>query len=126
MEGEEKDKFYEGIICRLEARDRKSKKSGGGDSIRCTMNVVSYNIRGCGNSVKIKRIRQLLQKGGVDMCFIQESKMSQVAEGLITSIWGSVDCDWSAKEAEGRTGGIITIWKKGSSKWCSLLKEDAS
>lgn len=60
-----------------------------------------------------KEIRQLLQKGGANMCFIQESNVSQVVEGLITSIWGSMDCKWSAKEADGRARGIITIWKKG-------------
>ncbi|XP_058742067.1 uncharacterized protein LOC131614510 [Vicia villosa] len=77
------------------------------------MNIVSYNIRGCGNSAKRGRIRQLLQRGNTDMCFIQESKVTRVSEGLIKSTWGYVGCNWPAKEAEGRSGGIITIWKKG-------------
>lgn len=34
------------------------------------MNIMTFNIRGCGNSTKKGRIRQVLMKGKVDMCFI--------------------------------------------------------
>lgn len=48
------------------------------------------------------------------MCFIQESKVTHVSKGLILSLWGYLDCDWSTKDVKGRSGVILTIWKKGT------------
>lgn len=32
----------------------------------------TYNVRGCGISIKRRRLSQLLQKSKVDLCFIQD------------------------------------------------------
>ncbi|XP_058751026.1 uncharacterized protein LOC131624048 [Vicia villosa] len=76
------------------------------------MNLVTFNVRGCGNFVKRSRIRQLLLRGKTKMCFIQETKLENMKEELVRSMWGHSAFEWSAKGSEGRSGGISTIWKK--------------
>ncbi|XP_058757340.1 uncharacterized protein LOC131630577 [Vicia villosa] len=34
--------------------------------------------------------------------------------GLAKSFWGLKDCEWSAVGSEGRSGGLLTIWSKGT------------
>ncbi|XP_058780938.1 uncharacterized protein LOC131655044 [Vicia villosa] len=76
------------------------------------MNIVTFNVRECGNSVKKSLIRQLLHRGKIEMCFIQEPKVEKMNEEIIASIWGPSDLEWSAKGSEGRPGGILIIWRK--------------
>ncbi|XP_058762167.1 uncharacterized protein LOC131635557 [Vicia villosa] len=78
------------------------------------MNLVTLNVRGCGNSVKRSRIRQVLLRGKTEMCFIQETKLENMKEELVRSMWGHSEFEWSAKGSEGRSSGILTIWKKDS------------
>ncbi|XP_058776931.1 uncharacterized protein LOC131651277 [Vicia villosa] len=63
--------------------------------------------------VKRKRICQILSKAKADICFIQETKIRKMEEGIINSIWGKELCEWSALDSEGQSGGLVTIWKKG-------------
>lgn len=77
------------------------------------MNLVTFNVRGCGNSVKKGRTRQVLNRGKVDMCFMQVSKVEVMIEELVKSIWGmESEVQWSAKSSEGKSGGILIMWKK--------------
>ncbi|XP_058724480.1 uncharacterized protein LOC131595951 [Vicia villosa] len=63
--------------------------------------------------VKRKRVSQILAKAKVDLIFIQETKLKKMEESLIRSLWGWEDCEWSALDSEGQSGGVVTIWRKG-------------
>lgn len=48
------------------------------------------------------------------MCLIQETNVIQMSVGIIASLWGPSDCEWSTKGYAGTSGGSVTIRKKGS------------
>ncbi|XP_057789480.1 uncharacterized protein LOC131006301 [Salvia miltiorrhiza] len=74
------------------------------------MKLASYNIRGLGSKIKKREIRELIQKQMIDLCLIQETKMENFSDSDLRSIWGSEKFDFARKQAEGRLGGIISIW----------------
>ncbi|XP_058783757.1 uncharacterized protein LOC131658488 [Vicia villosa] len=76
------------------------------------MIILSYNLRGGGNQTKRKRVDFLIQKSDVDLCFIQETKLSGIGLNLVKEMWGDVDVEWSYLDANGASSGILTMWKK--------------
>lgn len=84
------------------------------------MKLLAYNIRGVGSRIKRREIQELVRKHKVDLVCIQESKLEGVNEEKCKLIWGN-SCGWEAKDAEGRAGGIITLWNPDkfvcSSSW---------
>ncbi|XP_058771389.1 uncharacterized protein LOC131644810 [Vicia villosa] len=78
------------------------------------MIIGTFNVRGCNNLMKQKRICQIMGKRKPDVMFIQETNIGKMSGNIVNKIWGGEDCLWSAKEAGGRAGGILTIWRKDS------------
>ncbi|KAL8515928.1 hypothetical protein ACS0TY_014579 [Phlomoides rotata] len=74
------------------------------------MKILSYNIRGLGSRAKSRDIRELIRSHGVDFCCIQETKKENIDEFLGKSVWGDGRFGWAFREAEGRSGGILSIW----------------
>lgn len=50
------------------------------------MNLVTLNMRGIGNSAKIRRFSSLIRERGFDFCFIQETKRSEVNDKLVARL----------------------------------------
>lgn len=42
------------------------------------MSILSFNVRGCGNPLKRKRIYKILRKGKSYLCFLQERKLKKM------------------------------------------------
>lgn len=76
------------------------------------MIIISYNIRGGGSRTKRKRVVFLVQKGEADVIFIQETKLCNVELSTIKDIWGDDRVEWSYSDANGASGGMLTMWKK--------------
>ncbi|XP_058782487.1 uncharacterized protein LOC131656963 [Vicia villosa] len=76
------------------------------------MIIFSLNLRGGGNRAKRKRVGYLVQKGDVDICFIQEIKLSGLECNMVKEMWGDNQVEWSHLDANGTSGGILTMWKK--------------
>lgn len=76
------------------------------------MNILSYNIIGCGSSLKRKSLAQLIRKEDFDVCFIQKVKDKVIYENIVVSMWGNKKVEWSFKGVNGRSGGFLIIWKK--------------
>lgn len=74
------------------------------------MKILSYNVRGLGKKAKRREIRELLRKHRIDFCCIQETKMSNIGERFCKSVWGDQNIGWAAMDAEGSSGGILSIW----------------
>lgn len=75
------------------------------------MNVLSYNLRGSGSYIKRKILCRLIKDQCFDVCFLQETKIQVVTEVDIFELWGSKEVEWTCKGEEGRSGGIILMWK---------------
>lgn len=74
----------------------------------------SFNIRGGANALKRRRISSIIIKGRADIFFIQETKVVNMCEKVASSFWRSLDIGYSFSNSDGRSGGLITLWKKES------------
>lgn len=57
------------------------------------MKILSYNIRGLGDTAKRRVIREVLCRNQVDMVCIQETKSSSVDRRLCAQLWGDTEFD---------------------------------
>lgn len=78
------------------------------------MNIISYNIRGCGNTIKKRKLNRLLEKGEVDVCFLQESRIQNLNDKVVKKLRRSEEIEQSRKNSEGFSRGLIILWKFGS------------
>lgn len=72
------------------------------------MIILTWNVRGLGDSIKRGGIRDLCQLNKVDIICIQESKHDSTNEFVFRSIGGSSINNWEVKHAFGSSGGLIT------------------
>ncbi|XP_058760862.1 uncharacterized protein LOC131634227 [Vicia villosa] len=78
------------------------------------MIIYSLNIRGGGKLVKRERVGFNIQRGGVDIAFIQETGLRGVQFQTVKELWGEALVEWSHSDAEGASGGggILIMWRK--------------
>lgn len=76
------------------------------------MNIMSFNMCGCGISMKRKRLRKMISKGQEGMIFIQETKTMNMNDKFVSSLWGNEVVEWTEKIFQWCIRGIFTIWKK--------------
>ncbi|KAL8497657.1 hypothetical protein ACS0TY_021116 [Phlomoides rotata] len=55
----------------------------------------------------------MLKKHRIDFCCIQETKMESMKDSTCKSLWWDHCYDWACMDAEGRSGGILSIWNDG-------------
>lgn len=79
------------------------------------MIMLSYNVRGLGERVKRKVIKNLVLEQRVDFLAIQESKIEVFTDSVCKGLWESDDCDWAFNPAIGNSCEIISIWRKSVS-----------
>lgn len=78
------------------------------------MNCVSLNIRGVGGVSKVRQLRDLIRVHSVEFVALQETLISGDAYTFVRTLWGQGDFGFCQITAEGRSGGILSIWKKDS------------
>ncbi|XP_058784242.1 uncharacterized protein LOC131659013 [Vicia villosa] len=78
------------------------------------MIIVTHNIRGWGNIIKRKHIGFMNQSSRVDVCFLQETKLSTFNLKTAEDFWGAKDVDWTHKDSNGALGGSVILWWKNS------------
>lgn len=78
------------------------------------MLVYSIIIRGGGNKIKIKRRRIgfNIHKRGVDICFVLETKIKGMDDGVVKELWGGDNVEWAFSDALGASGGMLIMWKR--------------
>jgi exonuclease III len=74
------------------------------------MNLLSFNIRGLGGRVKVKKLNALIRMEKVDLMVIQGTKMGGINYNLCDRVWGSTDYGFTSKDAIGNSGGLLCIW----------------
>ncbi|XP_058751345.1 uncharacterized protein LOC131624421 [Vicia villosa] len=77
------------------------------------MNILTYNIRGSGCPIKRKRLGALIRKDSFDLCLLQETKVESFTDIVVYEMWGGTDVEWTFRPSRGRSGGIISMWRKG-------------
>lgn len=76
------------------------------------MKHLSYNLSGAGRREKRKEVRELIHKGRIDFCCLQESKSNRVDHRIGKSIWGNNYFEMEVDLADGNAGGVISIWDR--------------
>jgi exonuclease III len=76
------------------------------------MKIMTLNLRGWGDSAKRRRLRSLINSGAFDVCLFQETKCTSFTDTMIHGLWGHKDVGWEAKESQGLSGGLLSIWNK--------------
>lgn len=74
------------------------------------MIILSWNIRGIGAKVKKSLLRNLIKSHDPIFVFIQESKLENCSQRIISSIWNNANIGWSSSPFAGLSGGIISLW----------------
>lgn len=77
------------------------------------MNMVSWNSRGMGSSLKINAIRDLINQEQPDFLLIQETKTSE--QEFQKQVKRIKNFEGHSIGSEGASGGIRTIWNR--KKW---------
>ncbi|KAL9659549.1 hypothetical protein QQ045_024356 [Rhodiola kirilowii] len=85
------------------------------------MHVISWNVRGANDSKKKQAIRNLRIKHGMDMVFIQETKIKKLEDSAVDKMWGREKYSWSSVDTEGARGGLLTIW---DTSFMDLISEE--
>ncbi|KAL8468699.1 hypothetical protein ACS0TY_031769 [Phlomoides rotata] len=57
-------------------------------------------------------IKRMIKENDMDMCCIQETKLEQMDTRLGFELWPGGEFDWVWRDAEGRSGGLISIWNR--------------
>ncbi|KAK3175726.1 hypothetical protein Dsin_032613 [Dipteronia sinensis] len=76
------------------------------------MLAISWNIRGLGKAEKKRAVRCLVEKHKPIMLFLQETKLSSFDNRLVRILRGSVLNRGMGVEAEGASGGLLSLWNE--------------
>nr|CCA66140.1 hypothetical protein [Beta vulgaris subsp. vulgaris] len=87
------------------------------------MSVISWNVRGLGSRAKRSSLRKHITKHEPTFVFIQETKMEEMPEKIMRSIWKSDNVEWIISPSQGNSGGILSIWNTSFfAKKSSIIK----
>lgn len=78
------------------------------------MKILSINIIGFGGVSKIRLLRDLLRNESVDLIAIQETGLVDDVDQIVRLIWQHSEFGFCQLPAQGRSGGLLSIWNKSS------------
>ncbi|KAK3219401.1 hypothetical protein Dsin_013371 [Dipteronia sinensis] len=76
------------------------------------MLAISWNVRGLGKCEKRKVVCRMVAKYKLVVVFLQETKLSVFDSSVIRSQRGAVLTRGVWVDAEGASGGLITLWNE--------------
>lgn len=81
------------------------------------MIILTWNIRGLGDSFKRRGIRYFCQLNKIDIICIKEIKLECYNDSILKSLSGSFINNWTVKDTNGSSGGLIIglksqCWRK--------------
>lgn len=56
----------------------------------------------------------MVQSGKVDVCMLQETKVSKFTLSLVKEFWGGKDVEWTHLDSNGASGGSVILWRNNS------------
>lgn len=85
------------------------------------MQIISWNIRGLGSSIKKRFLSKLTKKKRPDLLFVQETKMESVEKIVVQRMWGNPNLEFASSSAVGASGGLLIIWNKDNFKMENVI-----
>lgn len=76
------------------------------------LKIISWNVRGINDGEKRLRIRNLLKGWKADVICLQETKMDQITNRVVRSLWGCLHADWVYRGSDGALRGILLMWDR--------------
>lgn len=76
--------------------------------------IIIWNACGIGARDKKRCVRNLVQKFSLDVLCILETKLENINDCIVNSIWGRCSRDWYAVPSLRLSGGILCIWNPAS------------
>lgn len=76
------------------------------------MIIGSLNIRGGGSLLKRNCINKIIKAGNADVFLLQETKLEVIESSIVGNLWQKENIRWSYSKAEGRSGGLVILWKE--------------
>ena len=76
--------------------------------------IIIWNSCGIGGRDKKSCARSLVRNFNLDILGILETKLENIDDCTINSIWGRHSRDWFAVPSLGLSGGILCIWNPAS------------
>lgn len=80
------------------------------------MIFLSINIRGLGGFLKVRKLRELLQKEAVDFLALQETILVDDAESIARLFLTRSEFGMCQVPAKGRSGGLLCVWRQSAFK----------
>ena len=74
------------------------------------MIILSWNIRGLGNSGKRKEVRNIVRRFKCDILFLCETKLTSPSHALLRNLGGGRLNKWEFLPSLGASGGILIGW----------------
>lgn len=62
--------------------------------------------------IKKKELRKIIEEGGIDVVFVQETKITNVDKSFFHSLWGVDEVAWLERETINVVGCLFIAWKK--------------
>jgi len=78
------------------------------------MKIISFNVRGVGDTLKRKYLSDLISKEKEDMVCLQETKCSEFSREKFCLLWGNSEVDWVENKAINSVGGVLMMWSNKS------------
>ncbi|XP_071713493.1 uncharacterized protein [Rutidosis leptorrhynchoides] len=75
------------------------------------MRLASWNTRGLGNGSRGRMAGTLVNRFQLQFLAIQETMVKRVTQPILNEIWKHFAFDSIQKEASGRSGGLLSIWR---------------
>jgi hypothetical protein len=69
-------------------------------------------VRGINDGEKRLRIRNLLKGWKADVICLQETKIDQITDRVVRSLWGCLHADWVYRGSDGASRGILLMWDR--------------
>ncbi|XP_059623206.1 uncharacterized protein LOC132266370 [Cornus florida] len=82
------------------------------------LQILSWNVRGLNDSVRIKVVKSVIRKRGGYVVCLQETKLASTSDRLVRSLWGGRFVEWVVLDAVGSSGGILIMW---DNRWVSKV-----
>lgn len=78
--------------------------------------IILWNVRGVNDSKKRGIIKGCLRRWKSDVICLQETKMNDINNRVISGLWSDKKVDWIFLLADGSAKGILITWDK--EKFC--------
>ncbi|KAJ9566561.1 hypothetical protein OSB04_002527 [Centaurea solstitialis] len=76
------------------------------------MKILSLNSRGVSTDTKRHWIKELRTCNRVQFLGLQETYLKEAEFNLLKSMWGNWNFDFELLEANGRSGGVLSLWDR--------------